>query len=253
MSSVVVVATELTIKWNQLEGVYELGSASQMIPFILGSTMLLHTCYRWIKPSKPIKEDSPDPPLILTAAKNGYETLTRLLLLIRVDTEVRDGGRRDAMTPLLWAVKEGHEAIVGLLLHHSANKEAKNGDGETPLSLAFRKQSEAIMLKLLDNGASINVLVGGMTGIMPLSWTFQNKKEAIVLELLDKGANVEEDVDCKTPLSWAITWRNKAVIQKLIEKGANPDNSLYDGETPRSLAIKTGLLDIIGMLPPPNP
>ena len=36
-------------------------------------------------------------------------------------------------TPLWWAARHGHEAIVKLLLEKGANIEAKDEDGTTPL------------------------------------------------------------------------------------------------------------------------
>ena len=74
VSTVVIVATELTIYWNNLSGVYELGSAGQLIPLVLGSMMLVHTLYRWIRPSR---EDDSDGERSRLVCASCYVEITR--------------------------------------------------------------------------------------------------------------------------------------------------------------------------------
>ena len=50
VASVVVLATELTIKWNSLRGVNTLSSAGQTIPFLIGVGSLVHVFYVYVKP-----------------------------------------------------------------------------------------------------------------------------------------------------------------------------------------------------------
>jgi hypothetical protein len=50
VASVVVLATELTIKWNGLRGVNSLSSAGQTIPFIVGVGSLVRIFYVYAKP-----------------------------------------------------------------------------------------------------------------------------------------------------------------------------------------------------------
>lgn len=50
VASVVVLATELTIKWNGLRGVNTLSSAGQTIPFLIGVGSLVHLFYVYVKP-----------------------------------------------------------------------------------------------------------------------------------------------------------------------------------------------------------
>jgi len=50
VATIVVLATELTIKWNSLRGVDTLSSAGQTIPFLIGVGALVHVFYVYVKP-----------------------------------------------------------------------------------------------------------------------------------------------------------------------------------------------------------
>jgi len=50
--TIIIVATELTIRWNGLQDVYTLTSAGQTIPFIIGVAALIRVIYLRIRPSK---------------------------------------------------------------------------------------------------------------------------------------------------------------------------------------------------------
>jgi hypothetical protein len=44
-----VVSTELTIKWNNIQGVYTLNSVGQLVPFIIGLGLLMNVAYLLLK------------------------------------------------------------------------------------------------------------------------------------------------------------------------------------------------------------
>lgn len=48
----VVAATETTIITNKLKGMYTLGPAGQLIPFVLGVYALIHVLYRYRWPER---------------------------------------------------------------------------------------------------------------------------------------------------------------------------------------------------------
>jgi ankyrin repeat protein len=57
-------------------------------------------------------------------------------------------------TPLSWAARNGHEAVVKLLLEKGAELETKDVYyDQTPLSWAARNGQEAVVKLLLEKGA----------------------------------------------------------------------------------------------------
>jgi hypothetical protein len=50
VASLVILATELTIKWNKLRGVNSLSSVGQTIPFIIGVGSLVCVFYVYLEP-----------------------------------------------------------------------------------------------------------------------------------------------------------------------------------------------------------
>ncbi|KND87822.1 Ankyrin repeat domain-containing protein 50 [Tolypocladium ophioglossoides CBS 100239] len=69
------------------------------------------------------------------------------LLLGRVNVELSD---KDGRTPLSWAVEEGNDAVIKLLLEKGANAESSDTEGRTPLSLAADQGHEDV-IKLLQS------------------------------------------------------------------------------------------------------
>jgi len=76
------------------------------------------------------------------------------LLLERegVDADSKD---RDGRTPLSWAARNGHEAVVKLLLEKGAELETKSSNGQTPLSWAARSGREAVVELLVEKGVKL--------------------------------------------------------------------------------------------------
>ena len=84
------------------------------------------------------------------AARNGHEAVVKLLLEKGAELETKN---TDGRTPLSYAARNGHEAVVELLLEKGAELETKDKDGETPLSYAARNGHEAVVKLLLEKGA----------------------------------------------------------------------------------------------------
>jgi ankyrin repeat protein len=61
---------------------------------------------------------------LLWAAKNGHGAVVKLLLEKGAELEFKD--KKYGRTPLLWAVKNGHEAVVKLLLKKGADLQSKD-------------------------------------------------------------------------------------------------------------------------------
>lgn len=109
-----------------------------------------------------------------------------------LDPNVKDTNGR---TPLLYAIKNGHEEAVQLLLTTGADVNCASKDGKTPLFYAVNRENENMVKMLLQKGA-------------------------------DPGS---KDHRGWTPLFHAVNRRDKAMVKMLLEKGANPDSKDYKG------------------------
>ena len=79
---------------------------------------------------------------LFDAAKTGNVTDAKKAIADDLDVNARDD---EGMTPLLYAVWEGHREIVELLLANGADTSAKNPDGQTPLDLAIEYDDTEII------------------------------------------------------------------------------------------------------------
>ena len=96
--------------------------------------------------------------------------------------------------------------------------ELNDGFGRTPLSWAAKKGHEAVVQLLIEYGVDINVKDNEYERT-PLIWAAQGGHEAIV-RLLIEGDGVDinaKDSDGKTPLICAAAWGHDAVVRLLIE------------------------------------
>jgi ankyrin repeat protein len=103
-------------------------------------------------------------------------------------------------TPLYIAAKEGHVAVVKLLLEKGAAIEAKADDGCTPLSIAAFNGHADLVALLLERGAAIEGK--HKDSVTPLEMAAQQGHLEVVRRLLEKGAAVNaKDKDGFTALA----------------------------------------------------
>jgi len=186
---------------------------------------------------------------LLWAAKKGHEAMVRLLLEKGAELESKD--KIYGQTPLSWAAKNGHEVVVKLLLDKGAEMESKDTEYDlTPLSWAARYGNEAAVKLLLEKGAEMESK-DKLYGQTPLSLAAKNGHEAVVKLLLEKGAELEsKDTGYgQTPLSLAARYGNEATVKLLLEKGAELESKdkIYD-QTPLSGAARYGNEAVVKLL-----
>jgi ankyrin repeat protein len=139
--------------------------------------------------------------------------LSALAILLKcgaTDVDVTLPGSRN--TPLHLAVRRQDYRAVAMLLYKSANVNAKNAAGTTPLQI------------------TANQFRGEMTA-----------NHALVLDLLlQYGANVDEraGVQCRTALHWAVCSGTAHAVQVLLERGANVASTDSTGHDAIGLAIQ---------------
>ena len=152
-----------------------------------------------------------------------------------------DMGLKDdcGLTPLSWAAREGHEAVVRLLVKKdNIDINAKDNEGRTPLILAAYNGHEAVVRLLIERD-DIDINVKDDEGVTPFIWAACNGHEAVVRLLIGR-----DDIDInaktrrgKTPLMWAAYNGHEAVVRLLIERDDIDINAKDNqGVTPLILA-----------------
>ena len=148
---------------------------------------------------------------------NFKENAGRMALSIAgIDVNSKDSeyGR----TALLWATREGHEAVVELLLGADGiDVNSKDGGGRTALSRAAGNGHEAVV-KLLLGADGIDVNSKDRYGRTALSWVAEGGHEAVVKLLLGAdGVDVNsKDNGGWTALLCAVAEGHEAVVKLLL-------------------------------------
>ncbi|EYE97464.1 ankyrin repeat domain-containing protein, partial [Aspergillus ruber CBS 135680] len=91
-------------------------------------------------------------------------------------------------TPMMWASIHGYRDVVGILLQHGANPNAKDLNGRTPLVCAAEYSRVDIIRRLLECGAEFDNR-DAYSGRTPLSLASQYGYTAVVRPLLQQGAD----------------------------------------------------------------
>ncbi|KAI1161983.1 hypothetical protein F5B18DRAFT_625984 [Nemania serpens] len=155
--------------------------------------------------------------------------------------------RMDGLTPLRWAVENGHVEMVELLLDEDANGAAATQGGWLSSAAASRKEYTDISRLLLATSKANADLKDGYYSQTPLICAAANDCQAVARLLLDTG-KVEvdsKDNDGRTPLSWAAERGYENMVQLLLERGANADIMDKDTNTAYSYATTNGHAAII--------
>lgn len=133
-------------------------------------------------------------------------------------------GQKDGSTSLHEAVENEDMASIRALLRLGTVLEAttRNG-GLTPLLLASRNGSPAIVAELLNAGANPNK--AGVTGVTPLMFAAASGEVESLRLLIEKGAqvNAKENANEQTALMFAAALNRVDAVKFLIRNGAALD------------------------------
>ena len=176
------------------------------------------------------------------------ETAIGLLNMKKWDLEATDV---QGNTAILWAARNGHGAIVQILLKLEGVRPniADNG-GQTPLSWAAKNRCEDVV-KMLIEREDVTPNTADREGRTPLLWATQEGHEGVVKMLLERGdVNPDTaDEDDITPLLWAVMLGDQSIVRIILDrKGATPNTADKDGTTPLLWAAKNGCQGIVEML-----
>jgi len=158
--------------------------------------------------------------MLLLGARMGLHQAVEALLAAddRINIEIKD--EKDFWTPLLWAVRNGHESTVRLLLDRGADIANVNNSKRNALHFAAKKWHESTVRLLLDRGADIANVNNSKRNA--LHFAAKKRHESTVRLLLDRGANLATvDKFEQNALHLAAKNSQKATIRLLLKRGAD--------------------------------
>jgi len=170
---------------------------------------------------------------LVWALRGGHEKAVELLLgEAAVDPNKPDNGGR---TPLLWVAIKGHHLVGDQLLdREDINPDEPDDEGGTPLWWAASEGHESVVKQLLDR-EDVNPDKSDNRGITPLGDASASGHERVVRQLLVRG-DVSPDKpnnEGETPLPWAASEGHESVVKQLLDReDVNPDKPDNEGRTP---------------------
>jgi ankyrin repeat protein len=185
--------------------------------------------------------------ILWTAARMGFYGVAEALLIIGAQVNTRLRGE----TPLVASAKEGHEAVVKLLLDRDAKIEARDSlSGSTALHLAAENGHENLVQLLIDRSANVNALTSH-SGFTALHLAAEGGHLAITKLLLNSGADIGVQTSHSgfTALHLAAEGGHLAVAQLLLAGGADIQvQTSHSGFTALHLAAEGGYWAIAQLL-----
>ncbi len=182
----------------------------------------------------------------LCAWFNLWDLMLKLIDILGSPDNKDSAGR----TPLMWAVSAKHEEFVHrLLLRNDIDKDSKDNNEQTALSLAAHEGQDSIVRLLINyNVESDSKDVEGRT---PLSRAARAGRETVVKLLIDHADVNADSKDSlgRTPLSRAAGAGHVAVVRALMNRpDVEADSKDYKGWTPWRWAVGSGHTRIAEML-----
>ncbi|KAG6915930.1 hypothetical protein DXG01_009224 [Tephrocybe rancida] len=152
------------------------------------------------------------------ASKNGHTTVVELLTENGAPINARD--HHWGATALYWALEQGHEGVVRVLVCRPGVDLGGNTDGAfIPLHNALSKSHTKMVQLLTENGAPINVR--DQWGQTALYWASTNGHEGVVQVLLRQpGVDFDGNTNDDIPLHITLSKGHLKMVQLLTEYGA---------------------------------
>ena len=162
------------------------------------------------------------------ACEYGYRDIVGLLLTHGADVNARSGGRRGGHGSALHAAaSKGFFEVSALLLHEGAEVNLEGGHFGSALQAAVAADSESLAKLLLDKGADPNLQSGGFRdALRAAAW---RRNLSIFVLLLERGADV--DLSMAKLRELASTTRRKEdveLVQLIKESKVHYDESLLE-------------------------
>jgi ankyrin repeat protein len=184
------------------------------------------------------------------------------------------GARRDGITPILFAVYNGHAELARLFLDRGAVLtfgeacalgdsalalrmldsdpallDAYSEDGFPSVGLAIFFRQPELARTLIERGADVNAVARNAFRVAPVHAAAAVHDAATMTMLLDRGAdaNARQQLGY-TALHTAAQLGDDTIIDLLLAHGADPRAAGDDGKTPSDLAAAHGHVAIVKRL-----
>jgi ankyrin repeat protein len=148
---------------------------------------------------------------LMTAARTGNAEVVKLLLDRGADVGAKEGWH--GQSALMWAAAENHSAAVAVLIDAHADIHARSNGGFTPLLLAVRAGHEGMVHQLVAAGANVDDTVKDGTSALHLALI--NARYELAVWLLDHGANANANRPGWTPFH-QLEWTRRPNEGRLI-------------------------------------
>jgi len=187
---------------------------------------------------------------IHSAAYNGDATLLRKhLRYIESNNIPIDLQDKAGMTPLHWAVLNGHHICVQILLDHGADPELKQKGSNTSLLLAASRGHDTITRLLLDHGANIKERNIQDKNILYMAVVFGSSSKGLpyLLQIINnRGIDLNQfDRDGYSALHICAEMNISRPIRILVDAGSNVNSKhKKSGLTPLLIACSNSSPDI---------
>jgi ankyrin repeat protein len=184
------------------------------------------------------------------------------------------GARQNGVTPVLFAVYNGHAELARLFLDRgavltfgeacalgdsalamrmldgdTALLDAYSEDGFPSVGLAIFFRQPELARALIERGADVNAVARNAFRVAPVHAAASVRDAATMTLLLDRGAdaNARQQLGY-TALHTAAQLGDETIIDLLISHGADPRAAGDDGKTPSDLAAAHGHVAIVKRL-----
>jgi len=180
------------------------------------------------------------------AVLEGDQYFVHLLIQRGASIHVVD---QKSITPLHVAALNGYEAITTLLINSGANRDATSINGVTPLHFAIFKGQSHIVSLLMERG--IDLSLPAYRNLTPLHCAAEHEQPQIIADLVEKyhiPVTITQRDDQVHPIHVASICGKQASIATLLRLGESIEARDRDGFTPLHYAILGGHSDIIRFL-----
>ena len=189
----------------------------------------------------------------LIKPSNDPDQIKIFLELLKHGADVNKVENQFKFTSVHIAAREGNSEVIKHLLSYRANINTIDITGLTPLHYAINNGHISCVILLLEAGCVVNSRNGDVS---PLHFATVNKNDEIVSKLIEYGAKFNaQDSDGKSPLHYALlsySELNKIecvkIVSRLLKEPVDLNLKCKNGKTALELAFENNCYDIVKML-----